>query len=73
MRYARILLLRRERGLTQAEVGRRINVTSRTYAYYETGERMIPPGVLCRLADLYGVSVDYILERTGSRVQPYEK
>lgn len=68
MRYARILLLRKEHGLTQAEVGRRINVTYRTYAYYEAGERMIPPGVLCRLADLYGVSVDYILDRTDSRV-----
>ena len=25
---------------------------------------MIPPRVLCALADLYGVSVDYLLERT---------
>ncbi len=73
MRYARLLLLRKERGLTQAEVGRSINVPNRTYAYYEAGERMIPPGVLCRLADLYGVSVDYILERTGSRGLPDAK
>ena len=43
---------------------RSINVPQRTYAYYESGQRMIPPRVLCALADLYGVSVDYLLERT---------
>ena len=53
--------------MTQKQVGEAINVPQRTYAYYETGERMVPPGVLCALADLYGVSVDYILGRTDRR------
>ena len=39
----------------------------RTYAYYESGQRMVPPSVLCALADFYGVRVDYILGRTDSR------
>ena len=30
----------------------------------QTGGRMIPPEVLCALADFYGVSVDYLLRRT---------
>lgn len=67
MKYERIRALRKERNLTQAQVGLRINVTGRTYAYYESGERMIPPAVLCALADLYGVSVDYLLGRTDRR------
>ena len=67
MKYARIRLLRRERNLTQAQVGKQINVPARTYAYYEAGERMIPPTVLCALADLYGVSVDYLLGRTDNK------
>ena len=50
--------------MTQKAVGEAINVPQRTYAYYESGQRMIPPHVLCALADLYGVSVDYLLERT---------
>ena len=50
--------------MTQKAVGEAINVPQRTYAYYESGQRMIPPRVLCALADLYGVSVDYLLERT---------
>lgn len=63
-RYTRIRDLREDHDLTQKAVGDAINVPQRTYAYYESGQRMIPPRVLCALADLYGVSVDYLLERT---------
>lgn len=65
--YPRIRDLREDSDLTQKQVGEAINVPQRTYAYYETGERMIPPNVLCALADFYGVSVDYILGRTDKR------
>lgn len=53
--------------MTQAKLGQAINVPQRTYAYYESGERMIPPQVLCALADFYQVSVDYLLERTDKK------
>lgn len=57
--------------MTQAQVGAAIHIPQRTYAYYESGQRMIPPSVLCALADLYHVSVDYLLGRTDRR-EPYE-
>lgn len=63
-RYKRLRDLREDHDTTQKAVGEAINVPQRTYAYYESGQRMIPPRVLCALADLYGVSVDYLLERT---------
>ena len=63
-RYKRLRDLREVHDMTQKAVGEAINVPQRTYAYYESGQRMIPPRVLCALADLYGVSVDYLLERT---------
>ncbi len=66
-RYERIRALREDADLTQAAVGRAINVPQRTYAYYENGQRMIPPQVLCALAELHGVSVDYLLGRTDIR------
>ena len=66
-RYKRIRDLREDHDLTQRAVGEAINVPQRTYAYYESGQRMIPPRVLCALADLYGVSVDYLLERTDDK------
>ncbi|OUN17593.1 transcriptional regulator [Gemmiger sp. An87] len=66
-RYQRIRDLREDRDLTQAQVGWAINVPQRTYAYYESGQRMVPPHVLCALADFYQVSVDYILGRTDRK------
>lgn len=65
--YKRIRELREDADLTQEKVGRSINVPQRSYAYYESGQRMVPPHVLCVLADFYGVSVDYILGRTNRK------
>lgn len=66
-RYQQIRDLREDRDLTQAQVGAAIGVPQRTYAYYESGQRMVPPHVLCALADFYDVSVDYLLGRSNKR------
>ena len=71
-RYERIRDLREDADLTQEKVGKAINVPQRTYAYYESGQRMIPPHVLAALADFYHVSVDYLMGRTN-RKEPYPK
>ena len=69
-KYERIRNLREDSDLTQAEIGQKINVPQRTYAYYESGERMIPPQVLVALAQFYDVSVDYLLGLTDQKT-PY--
>ena len=69
-RYERIRNLREDSDLTQAELGKQINVPQRTYAYYESGERMIPPQVLVTLAQFYHVSGDYLLGLTDQKA-PY--
>lgn len=66
-RYERIRSLREDADLTQESVGKAVNLPQRTYAYYESGQRMVPPHVLCSLADFYDVSVDYILGRTSNK------
>lgn len=66
-KYPRIRNLREDSDLTQQQVGEAINVPQRTYAYYESGQRMVPPHVLCALADFYKVSVDYLLGRTDTK------
>ncbi|WP_312636150.1 helix-turn-helix transcriptional regulator [Oscillibacter sp.] len=66
-RYERIRSLREDADLTQESVGKAVNIPQRTYAYYESGQRMVPPHVLCSLADFYDVSVDYILGRTSNK------
>lgn len=71
-KFQRIRDLREDKDLTQREVGEAVNVPQRTYAYYESGERMVPPHVLIALAQYYGVSVDYLLGLTDQR-KPYPK
>jgi transcriptional regulator with XRE-family HTH domain len=66
----RIRDLREDSDKTQREISRQLNISQRAYSYYERGQRMIPLDVLASLADLYGVSVDYLLEKTDKRA-PY--
>ena len=60
MKFQRIRDLREDADLTQSEIGRALHLPQRTYAYYESGQRTVPPEVLIALANFYGVSVDYI-------------
>ena len=64
--------LREDHDLTQKELSEAINVTQRSYSYYERGDHMIPLEVLCRLAEYYHTSVDYLLGRTNIP-EPYPK
>ena len=72
VQYQRIRNLREDKDLTQAAVGQAINVPQRTYAYYESGGRTIPPHVLVKLALFHGTSVDYLLELTNDP-RPYKR
>ena len=64
--YKRIRDLREDKDLSQFEVAKAINITQRSYSYYETGKRMISPELLSALAKFHNVSVDYILELTDN-------
>ena len=70
--YRRIRDFREDRDLTQKQVGEAIGVSQRTYAYYESGQRMLTPQVLCALAKLHNTSVDYLLELTDDP-RPYPR
>lgn len=66
MRYERLRELRKKVNLTQAAVGKMIGVDQRTYGNYELGNRDMSPEVLIKLADFYGVTIDYLLGRTDA-------
>ena len=66
--YRRIRDLREDNDLTQTQLAKEVNVSQRTYSYYENGERTIPPEVLIALAKFYNVSVDYILELSDNPI-----
>ncbi len=62
--YRRIRDLREDNDLTQTEMGKILFCSQRVYSNYERGDLDIPTDILIKLADYYGVSVDYILGRT---------
>lgn len=69
--YKRIRDLREDRDLSQQKVADVLNMSRSGYAKYETGENDIPTHILIKLADFYGVSIDYILERTNNSETSY--
>ena len=64
MAYQRIRDLREDHDLKQREVAAHLNCSQRVYSNYEMGQRDIPTDILIRLADLYDVSIDYLLGQT---------
>jgi transcriptional regulator with XRE-family HTH domain len=64
----RLKKLRNERDLSQDSVGKSLNIGGRTIGNYESGERLPSLDTLVKLADFYGVSVDYLLGRTDNRL-----
>ena len=72
MYQLRIRDLREDRDLNQTQVAELLNVHQTTYSDYERGKLNIPLAALDRLADFFGVSVDYLLGRTEIQT-PYPK
>ena len=70
MHYPRLRDLREDRDLMQKEVAALLGIDQRVYSTYETGRRTIPLVHLIRLADYYGTSTDYLLDRTNE-IRPY--
>lgn len=56
--------IRKERNLTIQAVSEGTGIAVRTYQNYEYGKREISADALCKLADFYDVSTDYLLGRT---------
>lgn len=63
----RLLLLRNERKLRQADVASGLGIALYTYQRYEYGEREPLASLLAAIADFYGVSADYLLGRSDER------
>ena len=55
--------LRKGKGLTQTDVARYIGISQNNYSYWENGKVKIDNDSLQKLADFFGVTVDYILGR----------
>ena len=63
----RLRRLRRDKLLSQSQLAKKINVSRNTIYTYEHEYRNPTAIVLCRLADFFGVSVDFLLGREDRR------
>lgn len=59
-------LLRKQRKLTQIALQMQTGIEQALLSKFESGERIPPTETLLRLAEFYGVSIDYILCRTDN-------
>lgn len=59
----RLTLLREQKGLTQDEMAKKLNISRSALSLWEIGKREPNFETLKLLADFFGVSVDYLLGR----------
>lgn len=61
--------LRKEKGLTQEQLGEKLGVTNKTVSRWETGTYLPPVECLQFLSELYGITINEILsaERLGEK------
>lgn len=70
--YERIRNLREDSDLTQQNMADMLFINRRTYSSYEVGKRGIPTEIICKIADIFNTSVDYLVGRTNTK-KPYPK
>lgn len=64
--------LREDHDYTQQMVADKIGITQRKYSYVETGTQPLTAELLVPLAQLYQVSIDYLLCQTNVQT-PYPR
>lgn len=70
--YIRLRDLREDKDLTQTDMAAYLKIHQTTYSDYELGNLNIPMAILCKLADFFDTSIDYLLGRTDCK-EPYPK
>ncbi|MBR5678148.1 MAG: helix-turn-helix transcriptional regulator [Paludibacteraceae bacterium] len=58
--------IRTKNGLSQPDVAAALGLSTVVYSRYENGSRQTPIDVLIQIADLFGVTLDYLLDRKSS-------
>lgn len=65
--------LRKEQGLTQAELGEKLGVTNKTVSRWETGNYMPPVEMLERLSNLYEMTINELLSGKRLSAEEYQE
>ena len=67
-----IIRLRTQAGFTQAELGEKLNYSDKTISKWERGEAIPDAYVLTQMAEIFGVTVDYLLSAHDAWENPNE-
>ncbi|MBQ2772881.1 MAG: helix-turn-helix transcriptional regulator [Clostridia bacterium] len=65
-----IAQLRRDNNMTQLELAEKLNYSDKAISKWERGESLPDVAVLKNIADVFLVSVDYLLEETHKKIAP---
>ena len=65
----KLLELRKQKGLTQKEMADFIGTTQTNYGKYELQKQEPSIDTLCKLADYFGVSLDYLCEHKSRAIE----
>ena len=65
--YPRLRELRVAAGLNQTEIADILDMQQNQYSRYERGERELPMHLFIKLAEVYKVSLDYMVELSDAK------
>jgi DNA-binding XRE family transcriptional regulator len=57
----RMLSVRKEHGITQAVAAAQLNISTKTYIFYEQEKREIPTSTAVKFCDLFNVDIGWLL------------
>jgi transcriptional regulator with XRE-family HTH domain len=69
----RLKQLRNSRNLSQDALAKKIGTAQQTYGHWETGRTEPDHATLIRIADFFGVSIDYLLGREATPTSNMQK
>ena len=72
MIFKNIKGLREDGDIKQHQLAKLLGIAQNTYSQYETGKIAFTDEMLIKLADFYGTSIDYLVDRTNIK-EPYPK
>ena len=65
--YPRLRELRVSAGMNQTEIAEILSMQQNQYSRYERGERELPMHLFIKLAEIYKVSLDYMVELSDTK------
>ena len=68
----KLIELRKKRNLTHDDLAKFLNITRQGYSFYESGKHEMNFDSLCRIADFYHVTTDYLLDRADVTNAPFD-